>query len=77
MTTAPYTDEQAVAALKRIAKRWPKHLTLFSWSGSLTVIDNRHPDYDATGAVHEDAIVANIEGIPNGGGDPDHLQEGP
>jgi hypothetical protein len=62
----PYTEAQAVAALKRLAKRWPQHLTLFSCSGSLAVVDNRDPDYNERGAVTEAATVATIFGIPNG-----------
>jgi hypothetical protein len=59
------TDEEAAAirSLKRLAKRWPQTLKLFSWSGSLCVMDN---DMEPTNA----AILDDIYGIPNDGGDP-------
>lgn len=41
--THPYTEKQAVAALKRVAKRWPNDLWLFSASGRLHVM-RKHPD---------------------------------
>lgn len=69
--TEPYTDEQAVAALQRIAKRWPQHLMLFSASGALIVVDTRDPDYQSTSSITETGTVACIFGIPNDGGDPD------
>lgn len=63
----PYTEEQAIRALDRVAKRWPAALTLFSFSGSLGVIrteDDRKPGL-------AERVVAWIGGIPNDGGDPD------
>jgi hypothetical protein len=34
------TDEEqkAIASLKRLAKRWPKTVSLFGWSGTLCVV---------------------------------------
>lgn len=58
-------DEQtAIRSLKRLAKKWPKTLTLFSWSGSLCVfkLDGKRTLSEAT--------VTKIFGIPNDGGDP-------
>jgi hypothetical protein len=72
--TKPYTEAQAVAALKRVAKRWPKTLWLFSASGTLTVMrtgpDGGHvmlpPEL---GGVDQNYIVTIISGISNDGGD--------
>lgn len=57
-------EERAVAALNRLAKRWPKSLQLFSWSGSLHVLK------PGDGRTIEAATVTTIAGIPNSGGDP-------
>lgn len=56
-------EAKAIAALQRLAKHWPKTLKLFSWSGTLMVMDADLP----TGAGAE---LATIYGIPNDGGDP-------
>lgn len=63
----PYTEDQAVRALERIAERWPSSLGLFSWSGALCVVrlDNGFP------SPMEPAVIAKIHGIRNDGGDPD------
>jgi hypothetical protein len=55
-------EQKAIASLHRLAKKWPKSLQLFSWSGSLTVMK----DNDL-----ETCVVSNIAGIRNDGGDPD------
>lgn len=64
-------ERKAIAALKRLAKRWPQTLGLFSASGSLCVIrlaeDGSFPD--ASGGVDPAAEVDCIYGIPNDGGD--------
>ena len=31
-------EQRAIAALKKLAKSWPRTLQLFSWSGSLRVL---------------------------------------
>jgi hypothetical protein len=67
----PMTEDQAIKALKRLAKRWPKSLWLFSASGSLCVMrTTKHGDPAATprGGVDPDYIVDTIN-IPNDGGD--------
>lgn len=55
-------EQKAIIALKRLAKKWPNTLSLFSWSGSLCVMkraeDGRLVD------------VGSITGIDNDGGDP-------
>jgi len=60
------TPEEAAAirSLKRLAKKWPNSLKLFSWSGSLHVIKRKSNDIDAS--------IATISNIPNDGGDPNH-----
>jgi hypothetical protein len=57
------TDEvRAINSLKRLAKKWPRSLRLFSHAGTLIVTKaNRH---------NVQATVSFIEGIPNDGGDP-------
>jgi hypothetical protein len=58
------TPEEAAAirSLKRLAKKWPNSLHLFSWSGTLMVTKRNSNDIDAE--------IAIIDGIPNDGGDP-------
>jgi hypothetical protein len=65
------TPEEAAAirSLKRLAKKWPQSLRLFSWSGTLMVVKRNSDDIDAE--------IATIEGIPNGGGDPNDFPEVP
>lgn len=67
----PMTEKQAIASLKRLAKRWPKTLWLFSASGTLTVMrcgeDGQHV-HNRDGSVDQDYIVDTIS-IPNDGGD--------
>lgn len=70
MSSKALTDEErrAIASLERLVKRWPKSLKLFSWSGTLCVVQSEAdlldgPDPDA-------AVITTIQGIPNGGGDP-------
>ena len=65
---ADLTDEErkAIAALERLAKRWPQSLKLFSWSGTLCVIRADTSLLDNP----EAAVITTIDGIPNDGGDP-------
>lgn len=58
------TPEEAAAirSLKRLAKKWPQSLKLFSWSGTLIVVKRNSDDIGAE--------IASISGIPNDGGDP-------
>ncbi len=53
----------AIRKMKRLAARWPQTLKLFSWSGSLVVMDAAMPPGEA-------AIFTGIPNIPNDGGDP-------
>lgn len=58
------SDEEhaAIAALGKLARKWPKTLRLYSWNGTLVVMDADVPP-------SEDAVFATILGIPNDGGD--------
>jgi len=56
-------EQNAIGALKRLAKRWPKTLTLFSCSGTLVVM-KEGPDGRLC------SLSDFIHGIPNDGGDP-------
>lgn len=60
-------EAKAVAELQALAKRWPKTLKLFSWSGSLVIFDIEHPSH---GVSANDEVLATVHGIPNDGGDP-------
>jgi len=65
------TEEQAIKALKRLAKRWPKSLWLYSASGTLCVMrcdENGECVHTSRGGVDSDYIVDYIN-IPNDGGD--------
>lgn len=69
-----YTHNQAVAALKRLAKRWPKTLWLFSASGTLCVMEKTSDGQVAmteesnSSFVDPDFCIAEID-IENDGGD--------
>lgn len=69
--TATAEEKRAIAALKRLAKRWPKTLWLFSASGTLSVMKLRR-DGDKYrlpgGGMDPQAAIADID-IPNDGGD--------
>lgn len=69
------TDEErrAIASLRRLAKRWPKSLWLFSGSGRLCVMRNgqdgrRVMTNDKDGGADSDYCLATIA-ITNDGGD--------
>lgn len=55
-----------IVSLKRLARRWPDSLQLVSAAGTLVVVrtdDDREREF-------ADRVVAEIDGIPNDGGDP-------
>jgi len=56
-------EDLAIKALRRLAKRWPKTLSLFSCSGTLCVM--RETD----ACFCEDNVITAILGIKNDGGD--------
>jgi hypothetical protein len=61
-------EKEAIADLQRLAKKWPKTLKLFSWSGNLTVVK------PGNGRTFGQAVLTHID-IPNDGGDPDMTDE--
>jgi hypothetical protein len=64
-------EKKAIAALKRLAKTWPKSLWLFS-NGNMSVLkfkEDGSPAYNETEEVNQDFIVASIPGIYSEGGD--------
>lgn len=65
-------ETAAIRALKRLAKRWPKSLWLFSASGRLCVMRNGpdgRPVFETRGGVDPEYKIDTIEGIHNDGGD--------
>lgn len=55
-------ERKAIASLERLAKKWPRSLTLLSAASSLYVVRS---------GVRPLQELAHISGIPNDGGDPD------
>ena len=73
MTDLDATPEErkAINALKRLAKKWPKSLWLFSASGSLCVMrtdENGEHAHIAGGGADAHYVLETID-IPNDGGD--------
>ena len=62
-------ERNAIAALERLAKRWPPSLMLFSLSGMLCVMRS-DTEIPRTEQMSDAAIITTIDGIPNDGGDP-------
>jgi hypothetical protein len=66
------TDEEAKAirSLERLAKRWPRSITLISMGGSLYVVHTADERMGAPGNIERaEAVLTGITGIPNDGGD--------
>jgi hypothetical protein len=64
-------ERRTIATLKRLAKRWPPSLWLFSASGNLNVMRcnaDGERVYGRNSSVDPDFIVEKID-IPNDGGD--------
>lgn len=58
-------EAKAVRALKRLSNKWPRTLKLFSWAGTLVIMDS---DMEAS---HDAILVHDTTfDIPNDGGDP-------
>lgn len=64
-------EKNAINTLKRLAKRWPESLWLFSTGGDLSVM-KYEADIDKAfttrGSYNQDYQVASVD-IPNDGGD--------
>ena len=60
-------EAKAIASLERLAKKWPSTLKLVSCAGSLRIVKH----VEGCDDIH---VVANIDGIPNDGGDPDECR---
>lgn len=59
-------EARAVKALQRLAKTWPRTLTLASMGGELVVVrtgDSRFLDGDTL--ERQEAVLDDIRGIPN------------
>ena len=54
--TVTEDEQKAIKSLKRLAKKWPSSLSLFSWAGDLCVVKNS-------------GLLCWIKGIDNDGGD--------
>ena len=64
-------EENAIATLKRLEKRWPKTLWLFATGMSINVMrcgEDGEQVTDSSGGMDQDYIVDSID-IPNDGGD--------
>jgi hypothetical protein len=62
-------ERKAIAALQRLAKRWPQTLKLVSMDGGLHVIRNGDERYGTRfGTDRQESVIASIYGIPNDGG---------
>ena len=65
-------ETDVIKDLKKLAKKWPKSLWLFSASGTLCVMKSGENEEQVTksfGGMDQDYIVDTILGIPNDGGD--------
>ena len=73
MTTSPdptVEEAAAIRSLQRLARRWPRSLTLASMGGSLVVVHTDDDRFDSSSSLdRQDAIITDIHGIPNTGGD--------
>ncbi len=64
------TERKAIMSLHRLAKRWPRTLTLASIGGTLYVIRTGDPRYGSADNIERgEAVIQAILGIPNDGGD--------
>ena len=65
-------EKAAIDTLKRLSKRWPKSLWLFSASGTLCVMrkdmEGRRVELPSHGGVDPDYLVTTVK-IENDGGD--------
>ncbi|XKH58532.1 hypothetical protein LG293_15885 (plasmid) [Citricoccus nitrophenolicus] len=63
-------ESKAIRSLQRLAKTWPRSLTVASMGGSLVVVHTNDDRFDSERTLERhEAILADISGIPNTGGD--------
>lgn len=63
-------ESAVIRSLQRLARRWPRSLTLASMGGSLVVVHTDDGRFDSSSSLdRQAAIIAEISGIPNTGGD--------
>lgn len=63
-------ERKAIAALKRLAARWPRTLTLASMGGGLYVLPTHGHDLPGGQGVDPDSVIEFLgTDIPNTGGD--------
>lgn len=65
------TDEEraAIRSLQRLARRWPQSLMIASMGGALVVVPTDDHERENGDGVDPDKVLADINGIPNTGGD--------
>jgi hypothetical protein len=66
-------EQAAIRSLERLAKRWPRTLGLFDFSGSLSVVRGNGRGgflYEDDGRGEAPSRIVDIFGIPSGGGGP-------
>lgn len=63
--TITQAERKAIEQLQKLARTWPKTLSLFSNSGTLEVHKNAGTDEPYT----DDSFIQDIYGITNDGGD--------
>ncbi len=60
---------EAIGQLMRLARKWPKSLTLLSMDGTLCVMHSGDERFGAEGrTARHKVVLSTIEGIPNDGG---------
>lgn len=64
-------ENKAIRSLNHLAKKFPKTLALFSWSGMLCVCKHHSDDDNDDSYEFPWRVVTTIPGIANDGGDPD------
>jgi len=72
MMEATLGEQKVINALKRVAKKWPKSLWLYSASGTLHVMkagENRDQVHLGEGISIDPDYCLDIIDIPNDGGD--------
>lgn len=64
-----WTESHLRAQLRKMEKNWPEGYRLFSWSGTLCLMEDDPDPQCRTPA--RDLVIETFPGISNDGGDPD------